>query len=184
MALPASRLQEIEDVARQWRENAMLAADGLHFEAPSTFDLVSVVLGPVQVVPNLTRNGQRLAGLLDTRTAVATVSCEEYDPPPRQSFSAAHELGHFALHEQDLTGWQPACVQLIVDREDDDEGPDATQREAEADAFAGAFLVPASELRVAIEKFGWCAGFLAERFGVSNAAMRRRYRDLASLDQT
>jgi hypothetical protein len=178
MRIPADRLREIENLARERRVRAMQIADSLSFENPSALDLVTTVLGPVDLVPNLTRNGRRLAGLLDTRLALPTVSCELYDPPPRQRFSAAHELGHYVLHTPAAAGGA-ACDQSLVDRDDDD--AEGLMREAEADAFAGAFLILSDDLERAIVTFGWCAGFLAERFGVSLAAMRRRYRELATL---
>ena len=47
-------------------------------------------------VSGLTADGKRLSGLLDP--AREEICYEEADPPGRQSFSIAHELGHYFLH--------------------------------------------------------------------------------------
>ena len=180
--MEASRLREIEDAARLWRHKATQAAAELHFISPTAFDLVAVILGPVTLGPNLTQNGLRLAGLLDVRTALPTVWCEQYDPLPRQYFSAAHELGHYALHVSQPAPWQLGCAQATVDKEAAEDNDAVASRELEAEAFAGAFLIPAAELRTAIDTYGWCAPFLAQQFAVSQAAVRRRRRQLAALE--
>jgi len=177
--LPHARLVEIERLAAAWREKADTAAAELKFAAPSAIDLVTVVLSaPVDACANLERNGRRLAGLLEASGAVPHVWYEAYDPQPRQRFSVAHELGHFALHK--LRGASlTACGQDAIDQ--GDEALSGADPETEADAFAGAFLIPAQSFLDAVHNFGFCAGFLAEWFQISQTAIRRRQKVVGGL---
>ena len=79
----------------------------------------------------------------------------------RSRFDASHELGH-----------------LVLDHDPDDDGRDV---EAEAHAFAAAFLMPAEEIEPELraERLSW--GYLLQlklRWGTSIAALVRRARDL------
>jgi Zn-dependent peptidase ImmA (M78 family) len=64
----------------------------------------------------------------------------------------------------------------------EEEAAHAGRAEPEADAFAAAFLIPLPSLLKDVAWFGACAGFLAARYGVSEATMRRRLRDARSAD--
>ena len=57
----------------------------------------------VRGVSNLTYEGKSLSGLLDMERG--EILYEEHDPPGRQNFTVAHELGHYFLH------YLPAMVQ-------------------------------------------------------------------------
>lgn len=65
---------------------------------PVPVDYVALTLTDltVQGVRGLTIEGKRLAGLLDISRE--EICYEENDPPGRQNFSIAHELGHYYLH--------------------------------------------------------------------------------------
>ncbi len=135
--------------------------------------------GPVEPYPNLTRYDDRLAGVLDWTDGVPRIFFEIYDPPTRQRFSVAHEIGHFVLHARHHT--QCHCTQSAVDREVDEDAEAVLDVEREADAFAAAFLLPADPVRADLVHFGRCIAFLAARYQVSEPAMRRRLRTLERL---
>ena len=98
--------------------------------------------------------------------------------PNRQTFTIAHELGHFLLHEFD---------EIHVDRrfkvwlrnDASSEGTDLEEKEA--NLFAAELLMPASFLAKDVEKIGAVDLFepdvieeLAGRYGVSTQAMTFR----------
>jgi hypothetical protein len=176
--IPSARLLQIEEVAKSLRGQADSGAILLGIETPTIFDLIRIVAGPVRPVANLSRNGVRLAGMLDCTGPLPQISYEAYDIPARQRFSVAHELAHLVLHEISQGSQECGCSQTYVDPQGIEDDPDAPDEEAEADAFAAAFLMPADSLKAAVAQFGFGSGFLAERFGVSEKALRRRWATL------
>lgn len=95
--------------------------------------------------------------------SVPVILLGEHVPADRQRFTMAHELGHAVMHGDTAE----------------------KEQEAEADAFAAEFLVPASE----IEK-EWPRGsgldallLLKRRWGMSLAALIRRGRDIGRLSE-
>lgn len=85
-----------------------------------------------------------IAGRLDRRSkAVAT---SERPPPAERRFTAAHELGHWVLHEEEIEH---------RDRPIDPRAP-RPKHEREADQFAAAYLMPPK----------WVAKDLERRFGM------------------
>lgn len=141
-----------------------------------------LTLGTVDPRPNLDRGQGRLAGVLEGNPACPAILYEQYDPEARQRFSIAHELGHYFLHAKRAESGPPwayrRCAQARVDPEDSTDGYPGDDIEAEADAFAGAFLLPSAALRDDITQFGVCVSFLAERYAVSEATVRRRLKTL------
>ena len=109
-------------------------------------------------IPNLTRAGvydhlraegmtpadvgdvdERLAGFLFVTPSVGLVFVSASDPVPRQRFTAAHELGHFVLHRQEMGGRvsiadTPANIELTDEQSD--------RHEREANRFAVELLMP------------------------------------------
>jgi Zn-dependent peptidase ImmA (M78 family) len=138
--------------------------------------------GPVESKPNLRQGDIRLAGLLVVEGA-PRIWFEQYDPLVRQRFSIAHELGHYVLHLPHVQRTFHRCSQNDVDREETLLDGETLSIEQEADAFAGAFLMNADDVRADLAQFGRCVAFLAERYSVSEAAMRRRLRTLEILTQ-
>jgi predicted transcriptional regulator len=92
------------------------------------------------------------------------------DNPRRQRFTLAHEIGHYVLH-RDL------IREDVVD--------DALYRssalsegyERQADQFAGQVLLPAQRVREAWKETK-ALSVLAQRFNVSDAALRIRLKEL------
>lgn len=196
--LPAVRLVEIERAAEQARQTVgeQLAEYGLAFDRDTDLRHAATVLtgGPVDAEPNLTADGERLAGMLVWSDHGTAILFEAYDPPVRQRFSIAHELGHFCLHASGSQRVHRRCQAGSVNP--DEIGPpepssappvgvgrpgaaNVVDIEAEADAFAGAFLLPRGDFQEALSRFGPCDAFLARLFQVSEATFRRRTRDLA-----
>ncbi len=108
--------------------------------------------------------------------AVIGVNADHH--PNRQNFTAAHELGHFLLHDFD---------EIHVDRqfkvwlrnEASSQGTDVEEKEA--NLFAAEFLMPVNFLAKDIEEIGTfdlldedVIRDMAERYGVSSQAMTFR----------
>ena len=180
------RLREIEEVAARARRDARARLRDLGLELDRSSDLrhVATVLtgGPVEAKPNLQVGGRRMAGTLSWPNGSPRILFETYDPPVRQRFSIAHELGHFYLHAGPAGAAGSNCLQTQVDVGDTPFAGDMSERDEEADAFAGTLLLPAEALVADLAEFGCCAAFLAERYVVSEATTRRRIRTLERLD--
>lgn len=182
--LSTARLSEIEDIAAMARSEAAtrLSDLGLTLDLQTELRYTATVLtlGPVEPYANLSRHNERLAGILDWRGGCYRILFEAYDPLVRQRFSIAHELGHFFLHADQSRRTRCRCSQQHVDREELPE-QGVFDLEHEADAFAGAFLLPTEIFRADLKHFGHCVAFLAERYQVSQAALRRRTQTLERL---
>lgn len=191
----AGNVKEIEERAQEARREvaSRLANLGLGIPPESDVSLAAELLtgGTVDPAPNLTdRLGGRLAGTLEWNLGVVLIRFEAYDPKVRQRFSIAHEIGHFWLH----AGSVPAprwCATLDVNA-DEQEGSLTSDghavgfdgalelSEREADLFAAAFLIPADQLARDLAEYAASTPFLAERYQVSAATMRRRLRTLGA----
>jgi Zn-dependent peptidase ImmA (M78 family) len=86
----------------------------------------------------------------------------------RRRFTIAHEIGHFVLHPQ----------RLAPERDGDPGNASWQRQEREADQFAAELLMPEDLVREAVVVHGPDAARLADRFGVSRAAMQARLRRL------
>jgi Zn-dependent peptidase ImmA (M78 family) len=130
-----------------------------------------------------------LAGFLFVTPSVGLVFVNASDPVPRQRFTAAHELGHFVLHRDEMGGRvsiadTPAEIELTVEQ--------SNWHEREANRFAVELLMPAplclgraTEFKRA---YGVCprgplAYQLAAELLVSREAMRYRLNELGVGDE-
>jgi hypothetical protein len=86
----------------------------------------------------------------------------------RRRFTIAHEIGHFVLHPHRLAPQRGGPGNAAWQRQ-----------EREADQFAAELLMPENMVREAVVLHGPDAVRLADRFGVSRAAMQARLRWLA-----
>lgn len=184
--LPIERLHEIEQLASQVHAEAVEGLDLLDLTLADDLNLHITVpmltYGEIHAVPNHQGNGKRWAGSLRWSGNIPVIQYEQYDPLVRQRFSIAHETGHFYLHSNGQNSFYdaPADMDLL----ESDTLPAALpnwQLEAEANAFAAAFLVPAEQLCADIGRFGPAISFLAERYCVSKEAMSRRVETLMRL---
>jgi hypothetical protein len=131
--------------------------------------------------PTLTA-GSTLSGLLfpaERRIYVNAVEAQR--SPGRRNFTIAHELGHWHLHRADGSD-----VHTRFCRSDDVGGDvravrDAAHIEREANRFAAALLMPEALVRDQAAQLRLHVSVLAERFGVSNLAMRVRLDSLGLL---
>lgn len=101
--------------------------------------------------------------------AQRTIYLAKDEPPGRQAFSVAHELGHFVRHAATDTDSYYRHAELNLGS--------ATSDEQEANRFAASLLMP----RKLVELY-WPAvrnvSLLASAFGVSASAMLYRLRSL------
>jgi Zn-dependent peptidase ImmA (M78 family) len=148
-------------------------------------DIAKALGAEVQVKPA----EDDLSGFLyrDRKIKHAVIGVNANHHPNRRNFTAAHELGHFLLHDFD---------QIHVDRqfkvwlrnEASSQGTD--NEEKEANLFAAEFLMPATFLAKDIEKIGefdlldeGVVQELAERYHVSAQAMTFRLAYLGYAEQ-
>lgn len=136
----------------------------------------------VQRVPDLRVGSRQYAGFLDAEARLIAV--EEHHHPHRQRFSIAHEIGHFVLHCAPggstalftCTGTDmevarvPAAAPTSVAQH--------LRREAEANRFAGALLMPERPLRAMYRVVGGRIDALVKHFNVSHQAMQIRLEQL------
>jgi Zn-dependent peptidase ImmA (M78 family) len=99
------------------------------------------------------------------------VRINRHDPSRRQRFTAAHEIAHFLLHINEIGAGISDDVLYRSSLSD--------RREAEANRLAADILMPEDLVREALEtakllKIADVIGYLADRFEVSEAAMRIR----------
>jgi Zn-dependent peptidase ImmA (M78 family) len=92
--------------------------------------------------------------------------------PNRQRFTVAHEIGHFIFHRDRLRSGTSDTLAYRIDGQIYPNPQIGPEQERQANNFAANLLIPSAHLRAA-----QAAGFndpadLADRFGVSPAAMR------------
>jgi len=102
----------------------------------------------------------------------ALIAVNSNEPPLRQRFTIAHELGHFFLHPE---------KDAFVDYRDNKKGVMRTPREKHANMFAAALLMPRKTLLKDFKAIADDDGFseedlttLARKYEVSEDAMRFR----------
>jgi Zn-dependent peptidase ImmA (M78 family) len=121
-----------------------------------------------------------LSGFLycDRQRKTAIIGVNSGHHPNRQNFTAAHELGHFLLHDFD-TVHVDRQFKVWLRSETSSQGTDPEEKEA--NLFAAELLMPAKFLEKDIEEVGTFDLFneaiiqdLAARYGVSPQAMTFR----------
>jgi len=117
--------------------------------------------------------GQSLSGmLLPARGEIWVNALEARQWPPRRRFTIGHELGHWALHQDEQTAL--FCRHGSVDPEDEKDRPPIDPIEEQANWFAASILMPAELIRVHYERTGGNFPALCAIFKCSGAAMGRR----------
>ncbi len=125
-----------------------------------------------------------LAGFLFVTPSVGMIFVNASDPVVRQRFTAAHELGHFVLHRDEMGG--------LVSRADTTETielspSESDTHEVEANQFAAELLMPEAVIRARVAAFEKAYGVvpraaLAYQLGaellVSREAMMYRLQEL------
>lgn len=123
----------------------------------------------IKIVPIIPDGGGReFSGFLDSNGEKPIIYVNASEPPARQNWTIAHELGHYFLkHKPDH--WGIAWRDQTYEEKD--------QYEQEADFFAACLLIPRAMLTKAMEKYKLKAEdytLLAKMFGVSPRAMKNR----------
>lgn len=93
------------------------------------------------------------------------------DHPNRQRFTCAHEIGHFVERAQQADDFE------YIDYRGDTASMGVDSSEMFANAFAAALLMPEDDVRRLHDK-GWNESKLARHFGVSQAALVNRLKNL------
>ena len=116
----------------------------------------------IQYVPM----GPTQSGKLKYENGVWTISINQYHNKKRQRFTLAHELAHYILHKEKNSEFKDAVFFR-------DEVLDSM--EFKANEFASELLMPENLVRNTIDNQGIRnIGQLADKFGVSAAAMKYR----------
>ena len=167
------------------RVDSLLAQNRVR-SAPVPVTEIADALG---VEVRLESAADELSGFLyrDRKRNLAIIGVNADHHPNRQSFTTAHELGHFLLHEFD---------EIHVDRqfkvwlrsEASSQGTDLEEKEA--NLFAAELLMPAQFIQNDVEEIGTLDVVdeeilqnLADRYGVSVQAMTFRLAYLGYLQQ-
>jgi Zn-dependent peptidase ImmA (M78 family) len=95
----------------------------------------------------------------------------------RRRFTIAHEIGHYILHSDEMLHYDKDELENIYLRSDDISSPE----EIEANHFAAELLMPEELILKCIENDEQSIKVLAERFNVSEHAMRYRLTNLGFL---
>ncbi|MDF3217904.1 MULTISPECIES: ImmA/IrrE family metallo-endopeptidase [Mesorhizobium] len=121
-----------------------------------------------------------LSGMAYIKDGVSIIGINALHHPNRQRFSAAHELAHHVLHDQEIRQAVHVDKGIRVLFRDDVASLGTEPMEIEANAFASELLIPGPLLAAAVEGGGIdledeaAIEALARRFRVSPAAMRFR----------
>ena len=97
--------------------------------------------------------------------AQARIYLNAKHPPERRTFSLAHEIGHYMLHEH--------TTKYRIDSFDYSKNTQVSVEETEANYFAARFLVPREEL-AKIWKITQDFEAIAKHFGVSSPVIENR----------
>jgi Zn-dependent peptidase ImmA (M78 family) len=153
---------------------AFKAWDALKLTPPADLDLVAEKLGidlhRQEFVPEIDGLYLRIPNC----PPVIAVNCSYVKPPGRQRFTIAHEIGHHLLARGHTLGGRLLFLDSVATSK--------TVMERACDRFAALLLLPEDLVRAHYAELAGNpdhrVGILAERFGVSIAAMRRRLREL------
>jgi Zn-dependent peptidase ImmA (M78 family) len=148
----------------EWRKKA---PGGVWATTPVNLEEVGKYWGVKKVI----RRKLDIAGLLyRLEEGGSIVFLKEDDPPSRQRFSLAHELGHIVMSDSGLP--EISCRQ---------DGQINKDLERCCDVIAAELLMPQQEFCLMADKLGWCLGGvneLARRFKISEESAAIRMRDL------
>ena len=113
--------------------------------------------------------GMDILGFLDLQEKAIYVN--SLNPVNRQTFTMAHELGHWFMHKQEI---QDNPNSYIVFRKNQEGNPSRDRKEAEANFFAASLLVPYKFLD---EYYGVDIPTLSKIFMVSPSVIENRLKN-------
>ena len=128
--------------------------------------------------------GEGVSGALFVERGVATIGYNPLHSEVRRRFTVAHELGHYELHAR--SGPLFVDRDFVVAYRDGRSSTGEVRKERQANAFAAALLMPASQIREAVRDLELdliaedeaALRPIAECFGVSVQAMTFRIMNL------
>jgi len=174
----AIRRRKIETVVQE-----LLTKHGVK-EAPVPIPMIAKNYG-IRIFYQSLEND--ISGFLYRDSEQVVIGVNTHHAPVRQNYTAAHELGHFLLHEQ---------AQLHVDREfrvrlrNDISSQGTDEAEREANLFAATLLMPKEfiEADLASEEYidllgGIFLRELAAKYGVSTQALMNRLKNLGYIQE-
>lgn len=161
-------LRNIEDVIKVARENGLYTEDKLDIEA-----LINVVseesIKDYNVGINIIKKDlpPAVSGMLFYQNNIWIMAVNKNHNTKRQRFTLAHELGHFILHKNKMAEFTDTT--FFRKKEDND------SLEYNANEFAARILMPKDRVNFYIKDENIRSiRELADKFGVSSAAMRFR----------
>ena len=138
-------------------------------EAPVNLDRMAAALG-LEVDRIDLFDEPDVAGKIERTQAGYRITINAMDPPRRQRFTLAHEIGHYILH-RDLIGDGIVDQGLYRSRL-------SNTVEREANRYAANLLMPTSLVRAAWREGDRSIAGTAARFNVSEDAARIRLQEL------
>ena len=166
-----------QDVAR-----TLLTKMGIHRSAVPVEDIARKLEIMVRFVPL----DPALSGMIFKKT-VACIVVNSLHHPNRQRFTLGHEIGHFALHMQDIGSEVHVDKKFLAFTRDAKSSEGWDRREIEANRFAAELLVPCAILerdlrgRLVDVEDDALAAELAKKFQVSRQMMTFRLAGYAHL---
>jgi Zn-dependent peptidase ImmA (M78 family) len=123
----------------------------------------------------------KVSGVLRTSDGQWEILVNDFDPPKRQRFTIAHELGHYFLHKDQIDDeFVDTEVEIFRSGEMNAGGP-KDRREVQANMFAASLLMPRSMVLDAMLDTE-DLGDLSQIFFVSRAAIGNRVSDVIDID--
>ena len=174
MKIPKERQIEIEK-----RILEMYQSIDMYYPDNDLFDITDALGVEISAVdfPSLlsgVENADQIIGALVNSEDEFTILVSSSNSPTRNTFIAAHELGHYILHRDSLTEGKLRLDNQYFENSDD-------QEEMEANFFASNLLMPKSDFEKWVSQ-GYGSDELALRYGVSQQAVKVR-QDWLSIDK-
>jgi len=155
--------REIEDTIE-----SILLSTGLSYPEDSLIEIIEAYIPGVSVVEDDFGGKPNVRGAIFRQSAEyqhPLIAIQSNQSPGAKTFTLGHEFGHYVLNHNDKDNY------FIDDLNFDGSKP--MQNEAEANFFAAALLMPSEEF-LRLDQSFVSDKQLAERFGVTEAAVRVR----------
>jgi len=121
------------------------------------------------------------SGQIEFSDGKYTISINAFEHPRRQAFTTAHEVAHYVLHRdllQKTGSLNRHTDTLFGDPKDNEIAPFSEAHEVQANKFAARLLMPARLVRSLFRNGTTEVDKLSKKFGVSQAAMEIRLKNL------
>jgi len=156
--LPRSEQKRIDNSV-----DSIFLQTNMSYPKDGLLNIVNALGIKVKVI-NLGEFSDKVSGVINKDHS--TIYLNQDHSPERQTFTLAHELGHYVLHNG---------VKLRIDKYNYQANTKEAKEETEANYFAASLLMPKIEFMSVIENAG-TVGQVAKYFGVSQTAVVNRIR--------